>query len=62
MGILPYYRMVKHFGSVLNVADALKIDQSAVRHWRAKGISAKAAIAIERLTDSKLKAIDLFTN
>lgn len=47
--------MIKHFGGVVKVASALKIDHSAVSQW-GENVPQLRAFEIERITNGALKA------
>ena len=53
-------RLIKYFGSVRAVADALKISSQAVSMWKSVPIS--RAFQIEVYTGGKLKAKDILDN
>lgn len=53
--------ILKRFGSSMNLASILKLNPSAVSHWKTRGFPAAwAAIEIERLTNGDIKAVDSF--
>lgn len=52
-------KIFEHFGSAKALADELGISQSAVSQWQVTGIPPTRAIEIERITDGKIKAIEI---
>lgn len=52
-------RLIDYFGSQKSAAEALGIVAMAVSHWRKRGVSAKQALRIEKITGGQIKAKDL---
>ena len=51
--------LIKEFGSQSALADCLEINRANISLWKAGGIPPAKCIEIEKLTDGRLKAIDL---
>jgi len=54
---MKFEQVIKHFGSQVAVAKALKIRQPTVSMWRARGrVPELQQLKIEKLTNMKLRA------
>lgn len=51
--------LVRHFGSVNNVAKAVNCTRSAVWKWRTKGVPVKVAIKLNEESHGKIMLGDL---
>jgi len=54
-----FERAVRHFGSQAALARAVGITPQSVNQYKRVGFSAETALRIERLTEGRLRALDL---
>jgi DNA-binding transcriptional regulator YdaS (Cro superfamily) len=53
-------RLREHFGSYTKIALALDITPQAINEWKVRGkIPPVSALKVERITEGKIKAIEL---
>lgn len=52
-------QIIEFFGSKAALARALGVEKPSVSHWLENGLPARRAIEIERLTEGKIKAVDI---
>ena len=52
-------QIIEFFGSKAALARALGVEKPSVSYWLENGLPPRRAIEIERLTEGKIKAIDI---
>jgi DNA-binding transcriptional regulator YdaS (Cro superfamily) len=52
-------KLKEMFGNQKAIAKMFKVSEAAVSYWFRDGLPAKRAIYIEKITDGKIKAIEL---
>jgi hypothetical protein len=57
---MNFQKVVKHFGSQVELANRLQIKQPAVSMWKRRGIPLLQQLRIEVMTDGKFRAKSLF--
>lgn len=51
--------VIAHYGGIKRLATAMRVHRAAITNWKRRGVPSAVAVAIERDSNGRFRAVDL---